>query len=444
MANNALREAISAALEAEENEQVHTEQEIKLFAAVRPLKGLALNTVRIAQLEREKKKSLLSSKNRLQLVRQQAADKVKSPSTWPLPLVLPDSGASGLPQESLEENDDDNHDTDKEGCIEDNSKYSAERIAQSLGADLEQYSPSSLRQSCIQAGVRPQSMMLDWMAILPRALSLSRLKHELLATPYKGEPCIVFAIRPSPLQDSPWKKDCDLVARTIKVLLKAQADENRITTLSKFVGAVDYKEHVIIALRCPGRTSLHQMASAAATGLLRISSGLQIALAMDIAMAVKALHRLSIVHGGISSETVVVSFLPSKATLIFCGPAASPPSYSSDSQDVYELGLCFATLALRRVVTANTLPDVSELRAAACDALDPDPPLPSFMELIAQMTLNKDMSLRPSSEEVVDWLDAICVENGLNDSAELRHIDVSDSMAAGKLDVAAFPLRPFL
>ena len=54
------------------------------------------------------------------------------------------------------------------------------------------------------------------------------------------------------------------------------------------------------------------------------------------------------------------------------------------------------------------------------------------------MTLNKDMSLRPSSEEVVDWLDAICVENGLNDSAELRHIDVSDSMAAGKLDVAAF------
>ena len=428
-----LSEAIQTALEEELHYRKKIDAELSLFRAVQPLREGATprRTAKKMGEEQNLRVQISQIKAEHKIRKQLDADAAKTvdEESNVINMFFPaDSSSAGVVSETVE-----NEDSDDEFDVDANAPSTSWTSGSTADA------PSSLRRDLIAAGVRPRALQLDWMAVLPQALDLARLKNQLLATPYKGESCLLFALQPPQSTGSPWKKDCSAAVKTIQALANAGGGG---PSLSSFVGAIDYRDHVLIALRCPGRTSLARMASALTRGDCRISARQQIALALDMGNALKALHEKKITHGAFASENVVLSLRPIvQAHVIFTGikaPQAGP------NADIFMLGLCFTILALRRPVTLNALPDVFELRAAAHEPAEADPPFLDFVELSAQIILNRSAALRPTIKDILERLQTISADNKLNDDANLRRFDASSgALAVGHLDVAAFPLRPY-
>jgi len=102
---------------------------------------------------------------------------------------------------------------------------------------------------------------------------------------------------------------------------------------------------------------------------------------------------------------------PVTAALVYTGTFFHAP----EPKDIRDLGLVFATSALGRMVTLDTLPTAAELHAAP--AGKEDPPWEAFCELVVQMTQGADEALRPTAEEVVVWLQSIVDGENLDESA---------------------------
>jgi hypothetical protein len=102
---------------------------------------------------------------------------------------------------------------------------------------------------------------------------------------------------------------------------------------------------------------------------------------------------------------------PVTAALVHTGTFSHAP----EPKDIRDLGLVFATLALGRMVTLDTLPTATELHTAP--AGKEDPPWEAFCELAVQMTQGADEALRPTAANFfvyrLAWVSGGCARRSL-------------------------------
>jgi hypothetical protein len=209
-------------------------------------------------------------------------------------------------------------------------------------------------------------------------------------------------------------EDGEVAEANRRLRLLGDTCDGSTASLSAFAGAAVLKEHVVVGLGHCGGSSLKRIARAASDGDLRLSAELQVALAMDMARALRRLHGAGVVHGSVAPDMVMVTLhQPCRAMLLFMGTASEKRGKEAD---VHDLGLLLASLALGRLVAAGTLPTETELRAAGA-AVDQDHTFPALLELIIQMTQTADVPLRPSADEVCSWLEAIAKEQGVDETS---------------------------
>ena len=194
-----LSEAIQTALEEELHYRKKIDAELSLFRAVQPLREGATprRTAKKMGEEQNLRVQISQIKAEHKIRKQLDADAAKTvdEESNVINMFFPaDSSSAGVVSETVE-----NEDSDDEFDVDANAPSTSWTSGSTADA------PSSLRRDLIAAGVRPRALQLDWMAVLPQALDLARLKNQLLATPYKGESCLLFALQPPQSTGSPWR-----------------------------------------------------------------------------------------------------------------------------------------------------------------------------------------------------------------------------------------------
>jgi hypothetical protein len=325
-------------------------------------------------------------------------------------------------------------------------------VSADVGASLGSSKPPSwLRRDLLDYGISARLLSLNLDDIPPSVLTVSRLMHEVVPTPLNGDLAFVFAMKPSTLSVSSMnthtKFDVDDVAGVIEVL--GDLCNGSTPSLGNFIGAADFDEHVIFALSTPFGVSLKRLCRSIGDGDIQIAPSLQLSLAYDLASAVARLHDVGVVHGSIGQETVVVTLQePHNATLLYFGPMATKstsPVHVSEHDDIFNLGLVFASLALGKGVTADDLSTTGTNGMFSEDFTDYTPfrPLLDLAHRMTQLQTSK-VSTRPTSAEVVDWLHALLDDEeehaiGEGDSAfKLRGHDTPSSIFELQRDPSPF------
>jgi len=410
----AVREAIDEEVIAQRFAEAH----VKIFEAAMPLGGVTKQAVELRKKETFLKHQLNAMKDELESRKKlEAEGKLLLRGLFDLLTGADD--AAGLSDSSQDYDSDD--DDEYEGGVDSNDEDSSSQ----------QIAPSFLRKELLDSGVPAPVLTLDVGAFPKQVLHVARLVSEIVCVPYRGESCFLFALRPS-------EKDGDVseVVRVLMRLSKHSTGDN----LCRFVGAADYNEHVLVALKHSGGPTLARIARAASDGDLQVPPALQVMLALDLARAVSSLHQGGVVHGAIRPRAVSVTLhQPVTATLLYAGSAST----ASMHRDVRDLGLIFATIALGRLVTADNLPSPAELRAPSHGK--ENPPFEAFCELIVQMTQSADDSMRPTAEEAGVWLKSIVDGANLDESAcrLLKSTGLSSVPAIYELQRDHSPLRRY-
>jgi hypothetical protein len=410
----AVREAIDEEVIAQRFAEAH----VKIFEAAMPLGGVTKQAVELRKKETFLKHQLNVMKDELDSRKKLESDgKLLPRGLFDMLTGADDAAAASDSSQDYESDDDDEYDGGEDSTDEDSS---SQRIA-----------PSFLRNELLDSGVPAPVLSLDLGALPKQALLVARLVNEIVCVPYRGESCFLFALRPS-------EKDGDVseVVRVLMRLSKHSTGDN----LCRFVGAADYNDHVLVALKHSGGPTLARVARAASDGDLLVPPALQVMLALDLARAVSSLHQGGLVHGAVRPQVVSVTLhQPVTAHLLYAGN----PSTASAHRDVRDLGLVFATLAFGRMVTADNMPSPAELRASSHGK--DNPPFEAFCELIVQMTQSGDDSLRPTAAEAVVWLQAIADGENLDESAcrLLQSTSLSSVPAIYELQRDHSPLRRY-
>jgi len=437
------RQAMVEALEEEATTRRFADAHKRLFESVMPLQGVTKQAARLKKQEKFLRTQIVSIKDDLRLRKQIDEDgALVSKGMRKIFVAVPDSDSDS----EIDSDDyDDADDSDEEARGFDLAEGVSYHDADEDGADvLGRTKVSVLRKSFLDAGIPATLLSLDTDAIAPSSLDLPRLVNEIVVTPYHGKLVFMYAIRPSVVSSAGGGTvlyDTGEVTATIELL--GDLCQGLTPTLSGFAGATDYQDHVILGISSPRGANLKRICRSLRDGDIRLSKGLQVMLAHDLAKAAASLHAAKIVHGGIATETVIVTLhQPCMATLLFFGSGSSS---KSEADDILDLGRVFATVALRKCLSAGALPTAGSLRAAALES--EDPPCESLMELVVQMT-QEEATMRPTCAEAVDWLQAIVEEEGLADDKSSRVLQPTAHTGSAatiyELQRDASPMRRFL
>ena len=420
-------QAVADALEDEDTTQRFAAAHQRLFEAVRPLSGISQQAATLRKQEKFLKRQINTMKDELRLRKQIDEDGSVIPRSVlrMFHVKEPETGEESASSEDADDDDDDDNFLD--GSTNDIDAQGGAGVATSKSV-----APSLLRKELLDSGVPTSTLNLDSDALVAEGLDVVRMTNEIVLVPYLGTECLLYALKPS--------DDGDVTQAVQALRALVRVCDRSTPTLSRFVGATDFEEHVICALAYPGGSSLKRIARSTSDGDLKVSPALQVALARDLALATQRLHEGGVVHGAIRAEGVVVTlYQPCGATLVYTGL----PGQGNPTSDIFDLGLVFASLALGRLVTAATLPSAADLRAAANAADVSEPPFESFCELIVQMTQSADASLRPTAVEAAEWLRTIMESEDLDEYASrmLESASLGSVPAIFELQRDMSPLR---
>jgi hypothetical protein len=372
-----------------------------------PLTGVAQQAAELRKREAFLKRQINAMKDELDFRKKLDADgNVLPKGVLEIFTGADDTAVDSDSSEDFEGYDDDDDDGggdgDGDGDGDDDGVVGGED-SEDEDATKQRVAPSLLRKELLDSGVPATVLSLD-LGALPKSLSVARLVNEIVCVPYHGQPCFLFAVRPA--------KDGD-VSDVVRVLMRLSKHcSSDDANICRFLGAADYHDHVLVALQHSGGPTLARVARAASDGDLAVSSALQVALALDLARGLSRLHRSGVAHGAVRPQAVTVTLhQPVTAALVYTGTFSQAPK----PKDIRDLGLVFATLALGRMVTLDTLPTAAELRTAP--AGKEDPPWEAFCELAVQMTQGADEALRPTAANFfvyrLAWVSGGCARRSL-------------------------------
>lgn len=176
--------------------------------------------------------------------------------------------------------DDSESDDDRDDDYLDEQDFVVNEKEEELNESLlRRVTHATLRKELLDAGAPPSLLTLE---VEPVAFDISRMMVELVSMLYKGQRCFMFALQPELHVDG--SHDMNEAIRTLRVLSTLC---NGAQGLSTFVGTGVYRDHVLYAQHCHDGATLKMLIMSVSDGDVRTSPSLQLALATDLAMAVK-------------------------------------------------------------------------------------------------------------------------------------------------------------
>jgi len=397
--------AVNEALEDENTSQRFAEAHTRLFESIVPLHGVAQQTASLKKQEKFLKRQINSMKDDLRLRKQIDRDGGLVPKSVLDMFTANEQVVSESDSEDADDFDDEEEDVEKQATL---APPDSDGELSDDDGDVPRVELAVLRKELLDSGCPAKLLDLDLGALGPGKVDVHRMMSQLVPMPYRGKPCFFFALKPSVFEDG------EVAEVNRRLLLLGELCDGSTPSLSVFAGAADLREHIIVCLTHSGGSSLKRIVRAASDGDLRLSAIVQIALAKDLALAVRRLHSAGIVHGSIAPEMAMVTLhQPCSGLLLFTGTA----SELRKEADIHDLGLLFASLCLGRLVTTETLPSASDIRATGNAASTEDPSISPFLELVVEMTHTSDASLRPSADDVCSRLEGIVNDQGVDESS---------------------------
>ena len=303
---------VNEALDDEAMSQRFAAAQLRLFESVAPLHGLAQEAATLKKQEKFLKRQINTMKDNLRLQKQLDEDEVVVPPPV-IGSVFSEEKGAGLEsdEEANDDYDDEEEDEDYKGTL----PADEDEVSDGDEDDemLKRVIPSKLRKELLDMGVPAPLLNLDIDALNPGTLDVARMKLELVSAPYRGDPCFLFAVKPSVEEDG------EMVEVMKMLLLLGEVCDGSTPSLSGYAGASDFREHVVVGVTYVGSSSLERVIRSADDGDIRVLRTAQVALAHDLALAVRRLHASGVVHGSIGADRVMVTLQPCSAVLLFVG-----------------------------------------------------------------------------------------------------------------------------